>query len=57
MLKNSLNYFIYIYIYIMSEWLAYVKAYAAKNNITYNQALKDTSPSLWHHIKQEMKKT
>ena len=29
----------------MSEWLDYVKAYAAKNNITYKQALKDASPS------------
>ena len=29
----------------MSEWLNYVKAYAAKNNITYKQALKDASPS------------
>jgi len=29
----------------MSEWLIYVKAYAAKNNITYKQALKDASPS------------
>ena len=29
----------------MSEWLDYVKAYAAKNKITYKQALKDASPS------------
>ena len=29
----------------MSEWLDYVKAYAAKNNITYKQALKDASLS------------
>jgi len=29
----------------MSEWLNNVKAYAAKNNITYKQALKDASPS------------
>ena len=29
----------------MSEWLNYVKAYAAKNNITYKQGLKDASPS------------
>ena len=29
----------------MSEWLNYVKAYAAKNNITYKQSLKDSSPS------------
>ena len=29
----------------MSEWLDYVKAYAAKNNVTYKQALKDASPS------------
>ena len=29
----------------MSEWLDYVKAYAEKNKITYNQALKDASPS------------
>ena len=29
----------------MSEWLNYAKAYAAKNNITYKQALKDASPS------------
>jgi hypothetical protein len=29
----------------MSEWLNYVKAYAAKNNIAYKQALKDASPS------------
>jgi len=29
----------------MSEWLNYVKAYAAKNNIKYKQALKDASPS------------
>ena len=29
----------------MSEWLDYVKAYAAKNNVTYKQALKDASLS------------
>ncbi len=29
----------------MSEWLDYIKAYAAKNSITYKQALKDASPS------------
>jgi hypothetical protein len=32
-------------IYIMSEWLTFVKAYALKNNIPYKQALKDASPS------------
>ena len=29
----------------MSEWLDYVKAYAAKNNIPYKQALTAASPS------------
>ncbi len=29
----------------MSEWLNYVKDYAAKHNITYKQALRDASPS------------
>ena len=29
----------------MSEWLNYVKAYAAKNGISYKQALRDASPS------------
>jgi hypothetical protein len=29
----------------MSEWLDYVKAYAATNKITYKQALKDASSS------------
>ena len=29
----------------MSEWLNYVKAYAAKNSISYKQALKEASPS------------
>ncbi len=29
----------------MSEWLNYVKAYSAKNKITYKQALKDASTS------------
>ncbi len=29
----------------MSEWLDYVKAYAEKNEITLEQALKDTSPA------------
>ncbi len=32
-------------IYIMSEWLTFVKSYALKNNIPYKQALKDASPS------------
>ena len=32
----------------MSEWLNFVKSYAATHNIPYKQALKD-------HIKQEMK--
>ena len=36
----------------MSEWLNYVKDYAAKHNITYKQALRDASPS----YKQEMKR-
>ena len=29
----------------MSEWLNYVKAYAAKHEISYKQALRDASPS------------
>ena len=29
----------------MSEWLNYVKAYAAKHGISYKQALRDASPS------------
>ena len=29
----------------MSEWLNYVKDYAAKHNISYKQALRDASPS------------
>ena len=29
----------------MSEWLNYVKAYAAKHGISYKQALWDASPS------------
>ncbi len=29
----------------MSEWLTFVKAYAAKNNIPYKQALTAASPS------------
>ena len=29
----------------MSEWLNYVKDYAAKHNITYKQTLRDASPS------------
>ncbi len=29
----------------MSEWLTFVKAYAAKNNIPYKQALRDAQPS------------
>ncbi len=37
----------------MSEWLNYVKAHAAKNNITYKQALKDASPS--YKTRNEMK--
>ena len=35
---------IIIYI-IMSEWLNFVKSYAATHNIPYKQALKDASPS------------
>jgi len=29
----------------MSEWLVFVKSYAATHNIPYKQALKDASPS------------
>ena len=29
----------------MSEWLNFVKSYAATHNIPYKQALKDASPS------------
>jgi hypothetical protein len=29
----------------MSEWLIFVKTYAATHNIPYKQALKDASPS------------
>jgi len=29
----------------MSEWLVFVKTYAATHNIPYKQALKDASPS------------
>ena len=29
----------------MSEWLTFVKAYAAKHGISYKQALRDASPS------------
>jgi len=29
----------------MSEWLVFVKSYAATHNITYKQALKDAPPS------------
>ena len=35
---------IYI-IYIMSQWVSFVKAYAETHNIPYKQALKDASPS------------
>ncbi len=35
----------YIYIYIMSEWFTFVKAYALQNNILHKQALKDAPPS------------
>ena len=47
----------------MSEWLNYVKAYAAKHGISYKQALRDASPSYKTRkeekpevIKQEPKK-
>ncbi len=30
---------------IISEWLNYVKAYAAKHEISYKEALRDASPS------------
>ncbi len=30
----------------MSEWLTFVKAYAEKNKIYYNQALRDASPHI-----------
>ena len=29
----------------MSEWLTFVRAYAAQHNISFQQALKDASPS------------
>ncbi len=28
----------------MSEWLNYVKAYAAKHDVSYKEALRDASP-------------
>jgi hypothetical protein len=40
----------------MSEWLDYVKAYAAKNNVTYKQALKDASPSYKQEMKRNLRK-
>ena len=51
----------------MSDWINYVKDYAAKNSIPYKQALKAASPSYktrndkpteqMTEIKEEIKKT